>query len=159
MTTIRSAVLILMLGLPATRAAGQVTDSLTNAPLAWTVFDPQHWNRIAVSLPSRGDSGGVQVTLPQVRGRFVLVYGRALMPDFEDETVSWVRQVAGELNLYLSLVGSAEEAHHETRMDVFAARIGPLAPGKYQVHVIWKPVYGSRAMIDQLLYDEPVVVP
>jgi hypothetical protein len=81
------------------------------------------------------------------------------MPDFEDETVSWVRQVAGGLNLYLSLVGSAEEAHHVTKMDVFAARIGPLAPGKYQIHVIWKAVYGPRAMIDQLLYDEPVVVP
>ena len=153
-----SGFLILMLALPATGASGQVTDSLVNAPMAWTVFEPHQWTRLVSSLPTRGDSGRVLVTLPQVQGRFVVVYGRALMPDFEDETVSWVRQAPGDLTLYLSLVGSAEEAHHLTRIDVFRARIGPVAPGRYRVRVIWKPLYGRWAMVDQLLYDEPVVV-
>ena len=159
MTTSWIPLLILMLSLPATEASGQEPDSLVTPALAWTVFEAHQWDRIAGSLPSSGDTGGVQVTMPQVHGPLLVIYGRAWMPILEEEAIGWLRQVPGHLTLYLSSVPFGEIGSRVTRRDVFAAQIGPLKPGRYEVQVIWKPLYGPRAMIERTLYNEPVIVP
>lgn len=159
MTSRRIPLLTLLLAVPGAHLAGQVLDSTVNPPLAWTLYTGQQWSRIAASLPTRSDSGPVQVTLPQVQGRFIVVYGRVAMPIIQQEAIGWVRQVASELWLYLSSTQIGQEGSRLVRIDVFAAHIGPLQPGRYRVHVIWLGRYGQWPMVEDSLWDETIVVP